>query len=641
MTDRVGRRRWLQQLDLAGIAALVALLLYQSLFGLQVELRFTADSERDLFYVLGLSHHGIMPADGIRMAALGLDLGPLYFLLVAPLNMLWPSPQTIHVFNTLVCAAGVTVFALWVRGAWGRAAALIGGLLYVLSGAHGALVDTVWHVGATPGVALAMLAAMGRWFQTGSRKALWAGGVLLAVLMQLHALGVVYAPAALALLIAGRRHLDRRAVLGLVVATTIALSLLLFYGVTSLFDASEGAARHSGGFSFRPGDFARGLRALSQPRMLLAPGWTGLFVALLVLGGIIGTGVRFRRAGDPSSRPWFRAFLIAQLAVGALVVSTVLPYENVGRYYLPVTFPFFALAAAGIGEVDALLRSRGRTVLGRGLTFAVIVAGLALVGGPTAPSGGAAEELAEQDYLSLEEQELVVDYLVRHEGMTWARMRGRVHGAFFGPLSGIRYLEAVARPSRGAPATGSIDDHFMVLPDGFAAAWKPAEVLAHVPLQGRARVLHLYRYRPRFGPQDVRSMPGDQPCPWPFPFLWSEAPAELLVRAGFPLGHGPDIHRCLRGEKGGTLAVRVRPNARQLTLQLSDDGHFRPNGQSAEPALQAWLEAEGQPRIPVALTAMPYAEKAWYRIHLPPHDGWRELHLVLRPRGHLGFIDLF
>jgi len=651
MTDHVRTNplQWVRQhADVVLFVLLVALWIYEWCVLLQGELRFTADSERDLLIVYGLSHHGILPDDGIRMAALGLDLGPLYFLLLAPLNALWTSPQTVHVFNITLGVAGLCVFYSWFRAGVGRAAALIACVLYTQSAAHVALTDTVWHVGATPGVALAMLAAMGWWVQTGRRAALILSGVLLACLVQLHALGSVYIPAALALLIVCRHHLNRRNVLTLVGSVAITLLPLLIYAITSLFDPAESSARHSGGFSWDPGRFWEGVTSLVQPRYLLSAKWGGRFVLFLVVVSGVGTVLRYREAKDTQKKPWFRLFLWLQLAVGSLVVSLILSYENVGRYLLPVLFPVFALAALGIADIDAWLVRRKRTLGGRALTWIAVVLGLAFVQPPVvnvwatlADSGQKLQSDVPLEPLSLEEQEAVVSFLVEERGLTWDRMRGRVHGVFFGPLSGIRYLE---RAHRDAAATSLPFDpahHWLVLPDGSPPSALTTGAMEHVTLSGRTRDIHLWRYRARFDSTHVRTGSGD-PCEWPFPYLWTEAPSSLLQQVGFPRGHGPDIHRCLTGKVPGTLLVEIPTETTELMLQLSDDAVFRSDDETQEnPVLTVRLEAEGFPPLPLHPIRQSGTEKLWYRITMPPRQGMGTLHLTLRPRGQLGFVDLY
>jgi hypothetical protein len=646
---RTNRLQWFREhTDVVLFVLLLALWIYEWWVLLQGELRFTADSERDLLIVYGLSHHGILPDDGIRMAALGLDLGPLYFLLLAPLNAVWTSPQTVHVLNITLGVAGLCVFYAWFRAGVGRAAALIGCVLYTQSAAHVALTDTVWHVGATPGVALAMLAAMGWWVQTGRRAALILGGVLLACLVQLHALGSVYVLAAIALLIVCRHHLTRRTVITLVVSVVITLLPLFIYAISSLFDPAEGSARHSGGFSWDPGKLWEGVSALVQPRYLLSATWGGRFVLVLVAVSALGTIQRYRQAQDAQERPWFRLFLWGQLAIGSVVVSLILSYENVGRYLLPVLFPVFALAALGIADIDAWLVRRKRTPRGRTLTWVVVVLGLALVQAPVvnvwatlSDSGQTLQSDGRSEPLSLEEQEAVVSFLVEERGLIWDRMRGRVHGVFFGPLSGIRYLERAHRDAAATSLPFDPTHHWLVLPDGLSPPTLTAGAMEHVTLSGRTRDIHLWRYSARFDPTRVRNGAGD-PCEWPFPYLWSEAPSSLLQQVGFPRGHGPDIHRCLAGTVPGTLLVEIPAETNELTLQLSDDALFRRDDEAEEnPVLTVQLAAEGFPPIPLQPIRRSGTEKRWYQITMPPREGVGTLHLTLRPRGHLGFLDLY
>ena len=559
-------RRLTRHLDIALFAVLLALFLYESLVLLQAELRFTADAERDLFYILGLTRLGEVPEDGIRMAALGLDLGPLYFLLVAPFNAIWPSPQALHTFNVVVCAGGLVAAWLWLRGAVGRSAALLCLLLYTQSGAHTAFVDTAWHVGATPGVIFAFLGAAGWWARTGRRLPLGLATVALCVLCQLHALGSTYIPCALLLLLLLRAKLDRRALVVLGACATIALTPLLIYMASHLGDTAVGAARHEGGFEWRPAEFWLGLTSLVQPRYLLSPSTTGWVIALLAATGVAGTAWRLRRG----ERPWVPLWLIAQTALGAAVVSLVLPYENVGRYYMPVIIPLFLVGAYGARDVDALLRHFGRSSLGRALTWCAMVAGLATV--PPRPQVdvwstlgdlGARLETGEEepDFLTLEEQELAVEYLVVDRGLTWPRMRSRVHGVFFGTLSGIRYLEAIYRDRRAAVAPD--DSHWLILPEGVPAPFLDDRVVETVTLRARTRPLALIRYRPAYDPGALTA--AGAPCPWPFPFLWTESSESLLKGHGFPLGRGPDVNRCMRG---GVLE-RLTRDARTLAVILT------------------------------------------------------------------------
>ncbi|MFT5433124.1 MAG: hypothetical protein ACI9OJ_003829, partial [Myxococcota bacterium] len=145
-------------------------------------------------------------------------------------------------------------------------------------------------------------------------------------------------------------------------------------------------------------------------------------------------------------------------------------------------------------------------------------------------------------------------------------------------------------------------------------------------------------FTPRFDSGAVRSSTGT-PCPWPFPYLWTQTPADLLVEMGFPRGHGPDIHQCLSDDS--TLVIPIAPTTRQLIIQLSDEGSFGESDDDAPPIIEAHIEAEDARDLPLALEPRAGEEKLWFTVPLPLHDGHRELHLKLRPRGPLGFIDVY
>ena len=157
--------------DLIAFVGIVAIWLFECFVAQQAELRFTADSERDLFQILALTQHGRLPDSGILMAALGWDLGPLYFFLIAPFNAIWPHPFSVYAVNVAINVAGLAA-AFWVvRTQLSRTSALFFALLYTQSAGHFAMTDTVWHVGAAPGVALGFFSAAWWWTPSTDRSA--------------------------------------------------------------------------------------------------------------------------------------------------------------------------------------------------------------------------------------------------------------------------------------------------------------------------------------------------------------------------------------------------------------------------------------------------------------------------------------
>ncbi len=622
MLDRLRRHA-----DVLVFAALVLVWVYQTAVGLQSELRFTADSERDLFHVLGLTQHGVMPTEGIRMAALGLDLGPLYFLLIAPLTWLWPSPQTVHLFNVALGVVGLVAIYALLRKRAGITAALIFTLLYTQASGTMAFFDTIWHTSAAPSVALAFMAAAGWWVESGRRLALGLAAGALCFLVQIHALGAVYGPAALLLLIALRSKLDRRSLITLVVVSLVVLLPLILYAIPSLSVPSTGAAKHEGGFSFQPVAYLSTLAALVRPRALLSPQLGGWLILALAAVGLVGTGWRLRK-----ERPWFRIFVTVQVVIGSIAVACVIPYEAVGRYFLPAFGPVFVIAAFGVADIDALLTRAGRVPAGRAATWIVLL-------GCVAFARPARTETEPMDYLTAAEQEAVVTFFVEERGLSWARLRSHVHGAFFGPLSGIRYLERIHRDQRGELEPKAASDHWLVVPDGMDRPQLAGRVIETRRLTGNHRPIDLVRFSPVFDPGAVTA--SGVPCPWPFPYLWSEAPADLLKLNGFPLGHGRDLHQCFAEQATNTLTIPLAAGADEVTIQFSDGGHYRGEPPTASTPVAARLVATDAPELPLAIRPVVRVEKLWYVVRVPPHDSALTLLITVNPRGHLGFLDVY
>ena len=222
--------------------------------------------------------------------------------------------------------------------------------------------------------------------------------------------------------------------------------------------------------------------------------------------------------------------------------------------------------------------------------------------------------------------------------MTWSVMRSRVHGSYLGPLSGIRYLETIYRDNRKPqPSAVPSGDHWIVIPAGLNSPPIPPNRKEVVTLASPGRKLHLYRYESALDPGRIVGEKG--PCPWIFPTMWSEQNTEVLQLVGFADGHGPDVHSCFKDGKQGTLVVALGKNAGHLTVQISDDGHFSNRPDSP---ISATLHTPGFPPLKLAPTLdMAYAEKRWMAFSFPSHDEARTLHLTIKPRGNLAFIDVF
>ena len=626
-----------RNLDLIAGACLLALWVFESAFVLQGDLRFTADSAGDMMQILLLTEAGQWPAQGILMAALGWDLGPLYFLLVAPLHALWPGPMAVHGFNVTVGVLGFGVLFLWLRKHYGSAAAIVGLLFLTQSTGLHAFMDTVWHVGAAPGVAIALLVSVFVWAQHKNTKALWSTVACLTILVQIHALGFAYVPLILFLLARDRQHIGRRQKLALAVLAIVLLVPFFIHWIPSLSSTGGSAARHSGGLGFRLDVVASGLVAFTQPIALLGAHWGGYFVLLLAS---IASLTTVRSAWqDPGESPVIRRALLAQCVLGALIVALVIPYENVGRYFLPLLFPFFVLAALGAGDISRFLKSKGRPAFGRLLTWSTLLVALAYIQPPTINvfggwMGGQQKMPTEAnlDFLMLEEQEAVADFLVTKRGLQWPQIRGQVHGVFMGPWSGMRYMTHIREPST---PTDNNSQHWIVMPDSVQEAIMGSNAIKEVTIETRTRTLHLWQMKPNFDARQITV--NTQPCPNVFPYVWSKVDHTTLQTLGYERGHGPDIHHCLQGKKDGVIRIPLTSTATSITVQI---GSGRPmDAQNVRFVME--VDDPQYPELPLGALPIPMAAKTWYSVGLPPSEKPRTLAIHIKDLPTLNFVDVY
>jgi len=620
-------------------AGLILLWVYETVILLQGDLRFTADSAGDMMQVLLLTETGQWPDQGILMAALGWDLGPLYFLLVAPIHAIWPGPMAVHGFNVAMGVLGFGTLFFWLRKHHGSAAAFIGLLFLTQSTGLHAFMDTVWHVGAAPGVAVALMASAFWWTQHKSAKALWATVVCLSVLVQIHALGFAYVPLVVFLLARDRQHITRRQRIAMAVVALALLVPFFMHWIPSLANTGGSAARHGGGLGFRLDVVCAGLVAFTQPIALLSAEWGGYCVLLLAA---LATLTAFRPAWQNEREPpIIRRALVAQCVLGATLVALVIPYENVGRYFLPVIFPVFVLAALGVGDVSRLMRSKGRPPLGRVLTWSTFLVALAYIQPPTINvlggwMGGEKKMPTEAnlDFLMLEEQEAVADFFVTKQGMQWSQIRGRVHGVFMGPWSGMRYMTHIRKPGTKTPSDGQAP-HWMVMPDTVQTAILGAVGVKENTIEGRSRSVHLWQMTPNYDPKSVTV--NNQPCPEAFPYVWSKVAHHTLETLGYPRGHGPDIHTCFHGKSSGVIRIPLAADATTLTVQL---GTGRP---VETDTIRFVLEVNDPqyPQLPLGAVPTPMVEKTWYRVGLPPSELQRTLAIHVNDLPALNFMDVY
>ncbi len=617
-------------------AALLALSLWQSLDWLQVELTFPLDAERDLIIVRALVVDGIWPPHGIAHAGIGIDIGPLYYLLVAPFVAAWPSPQAVHLLNVLVYGLGLTACWWELRRRTGAAAALLACLLYSQSMAHGAFLGITWHAAAAPGFALLIVAA-GSWFaRSGRVAALVVCAGLLALGLQIHSVLATFGPAALVILFGRRADLSMRRLGAGALVALAALAPFWLNALGILGDGPNPGTSHGGTLAPAFDRLWSGLVDNLRARWLLAPQITApLTLALAALGALHVARDAIGRRGAPDDRDesprgdWFWPALLLQCVLATLTTATALGFEQSARYFVPLVVPLVCLAAAGIQLLDRRLTDAGRQPMGRALTFFAVAAGLLLARPSSTPAASAPAH-----YLTAGEQEAVVRTLAADHGLAGLLLLRRTHGLLQGPNSGARYLAAEATTLRSdiAPADG----HWLVMP---ATEAPPLMDRAQqsVTIDGSDRKLTLTRFTPAIDYGRIRTPNG--PCPAPTPYGWTEVRPELLVAAGLSPSALPDPTRCAR-DGILELTLPLHPGAAPITIQLSDEGHFR--GLDTEP-LQARVVFGDLPPIPLSAHVVVAADKRWYAIDIPDTDvdAPRTLELTIRPRGQLVFLDVY
>jgi hypothetical protein len=619
----------------------MALFFYENIILIQAELRFTADCQRDLFLVYGLSHEGVFPHTGIRVAALGLDLGPLYHLLLSPFIAFWPSPSTVHWFNLSVCVLGLWAYWRWASKELGTAAALLSILFYTQSTGHTALTDTVWHVGATPGVIFGLIAAAGSWLRSGRLRHLLLSGALLMTLVQLHSLGVVFGPAGLCVLWLGRQHLHKGHLVTLSIVMLLTALPLLLYTIPSIFDPLTGAAKHRGDFEFSPNEFLSSLGALIQPRYLLDPITARAAIFLLACAGMLsGLLKKIRGADSPVVWNQLSVVMMVQLVFGSIATASVISYELVGRYFLPLIIPIFVLTGIGVAHLNHWLRNNGRSTNGRALTFATAVLMMCIIGPAevpvlsTIPNGGNTLQSDDSlDYLLLEEQEAVVAYFVNERGLSWNQMRGRIHGNFFGPFTGIRYIERITRTNRqGLPPTEELSSHWRIRIDGISSP-PIGSIVETIRLPQRTRTLVLERYMPNIDPQTIEV--AGRPCSWSLPYIWSQSTTEQLKLVGFPMGHGRDIHHCMGKENPAKIQFPITPECNLLNLEISIDGAIQADD------IRVTIHADGLPDLLLPIQPVLSLSKSQFSVTTPEHDETRFISIEINRQRTLGFLDIY
>ena len=593
-------RRLLPALPWLALVGVLAGLYFVSFIS---ELRFNADAERDLLEVYAFAHHGRPIARGVLNTPLGLDLGPLYFLLLAPANALWPSPLSVHAVNVLLLLGGLVTFGLGVARQTRVGIGVLTALLLGLSEGTAALLMTPYHVGASAGLAAAVVGAALAFESTSRQGWLLFAVAALAALLQVHPFGAVFVPPLAWLLWSRRRDVPIAARRRAALLFSLLVLPMPFYAVPSLIQGDLGGARHGGGAGFEPWMALVGAVEGVRPHWLLAASPTAWLVIVAAIVALV-------RPGAPAGP---RRYLGLQLGLGLLTVAIALGFETSARYWMPVVPAVVALVGLGLHR---LLPSR---LAPPAVTAAL--AGLALVFPPmgrltcTPPEGSA---------LTLVEQQAVVGLLVGERGLTWTDLSGRVHGSLLGAFTGPRYLERLAREQRAVqvPASGA----WLVAPEGVPVPTLTGRVLESLAIAPAGRRVVLTRFRPGVALESTAA--GGEPCGRVLPYVWSQQTTELLHHLGFAGGHGADVHPCLRR---GPLSLALEPGAFELAIDVTDDGLFR--GAPTDVA----VSLDG---IRLDTRVVRLADRQRVLVSLPEGPAGRRLEVDIAA-GRVSFMDVF
>ncbi len=520
MTSTDGRAPLTRRtLATVGVGTLLLLNLVIHGYRMSDEAAFNVDVERDLTRALGLVTGRAYPFEGPALSDTGLNLGSLYYLLLAPLVALSPDPLFLR-----------WAFVIFATGALGLLAVVLLRRRVRLEVAFVALAWLVaselwydaqlwlWHSTLLPVFVAGLLVAVERVTSGGSVRWLWAAAALAATTLSLHVTALATLPVLAVTVVLVRSRLSWRT--GLAALAAFAVPLIpLGLGLLAVRDAEHVAfARREAvdppavsslleyaAAAFLPGMGTRRLYG-AFPVMFGIP-WL-----MVVLPGLalVGAAHAWRRTGQA-----FERLLTLGLGVGLVLAALLLGRELALRYLVLVALPLVLLAALGL---DRLLGAWADRLPVR-LALAAAALALVIPGLTRDTSGlddvGAACRMVTQRAVAKE----VVDVV----GIPAVDVDRRVHGTVCrNATSGFRYFYRVRPQSmERAQAARERDTHVLVTSAAMTQDANAVVVYSEATLATPGGGTRVVAYRPAVdyralrrwreataaGPQDRLSIP--------------------------------------------------------------------------------------------------------------------------------------
>ncbi len=466
------RREWIGVLILCAVWLAIQLIWFQDAF------LFHGDHERDLRYATLWVNQGIFPDSSPSISPLPFELGPLLYLLLAPIVAISPDPMFVRGVFLVLTALGLGLFfATWRRRVRWEAALfsifLLGASTFIFE-----MGRQLWHS--------SLLALPLAGFFWASERLLSAqakirhaaiAGACAAVAVQLHMSATTYALILIGLLLFLAPRRGWRAV-GASALTF--LVVLLPFMIRAIGSIRGGALRSvsAGGRGWAPAGlgtvldfFVDNIHTIWGDN--LGPLLTWPVVLLIAWGA--WCVVRKRQP--------FGLLLLAAVGVGFIVELLLLGNQQAHRYMHANIWPAFGLVAFGLD--DLLDRLRWRWLPIALATLAGVVTVEALISEvPHTSKGG---------WLNALEQRAVAQVVAEEYPLPEEAMETRVHGIYFGEPMGMAHLDALYR--RDTPAF-SDSAHLLIMPEDLgllphASSIQPAHVV-----RGAERSIRVFAYEP-------------------------------------------------------------------------------------------------------------------------------------------------
>jgi len=457
-------------------------------WGFEEAFVFHGDHERDLRMVTGLVQRGEWPTVTPSVSPFPFQLGPLLYLLMAPMVAISADPFVVRLGFLLLIGGGAAVFFHVLRGwvRWEAAVIAIFGLL--ASTFSFEMSRQLWHSSLLPlPIAVFFWAAAGLLNpqKSATRRAVTAS-IAAAIALQLHVVSSVYCLLLLGLLWHRRRDLRWKGSAIACGAFILALTPMIW---TFLNAVSEGMLAQQNvqmPSTWSPAGpitvlsfFVDNVHTVWGDN--LGPMLTWPFVVLMATGG--AQALRQRA-------PWM-LFLVINVVLGWVIESLLLGNQQGHRYMHANLYAAFSLAALGAHGLFEIMRTQWLSIaLGVVLIAVTVEASVSPV--PHANIG---------KWLNAREQQAVAQIVATEFPLPDEAMEHRVHGMYFGELTGIGHFHSLyADTSRAAFSESA---HVMIMPKGIDLVPHGTLIAPPQIVEGPHRSIAVYAYEPSIDSENI------------------------------------------------------------------------------------------------------------------------------------------